>query len=88
MSNVVAPGILKAHKEITRSISGVFEKSMKEVKSAIERNLNCGAEEILQLSRYYICCSETAPPFCFEMHKEVDVKPLLEPDFPTKHFGA
>jgi len=60
-----------------RSIDHVFEKSKKEVRSAIERNLNCDAEEVLKLSRYYIRCSETTPPFCFETHKEADVKPLL-----------
>jgi len=60
-----------------RNISHVYGETRKEVKAAIERNLNCNAEEVLQLSRYYIRCSETTPPFCFEMHKEADVKPLL-----------
>lgn len=61
----------------SRNIKYVFEKSEKAVKDAMERNLNCDAEEVLHLSRYYIRCSETTPPFCFEARKEADVKPLL-----------
>jgi len=61
----------------SRNVDYVFKKSKKEVKSAIKRNLNCDAEDILQLSRYYIRCSETTLPFCFETRKKADVKPLL-----------
>lgn len=60
-----------------RSMNYILKQCKLIVRSGIKRDLNCGTGDILQTSRYYVRCVNSAPPFCFEMHKDADVKPLL-----------
>ena len=55
----------------------VLEKTEELIESDVDRSLKCSAEKILRTSRYYIRCSDSAPPFCFETLVGVDVRPIL-----------
>lgn len=61
----------------TISMESALSRSEREAREAIRRNLNCEAESILPISRYYVRCAEATPPFCFETHQNVDTAPLL-----------
>ena len=60
-----------------RSMDSILRHCKRTIDYGIERDLNCVASDILQTSRYYVRCVNSAPPFCFETHRDVDVKPLL-----------
>ena len=60
-----------------RSKDSIFRHCKRTINYGIEKDLNCAASDILQTARYYVRCIDSAPPFCFETHKDVDVKLLL-----------
>lgn len=60
-----------------RSMDSILKHSKRTINYGIERDLNCMPRDILQTSRYYVRCTDSALPFCFETHKDVDVNLLL-----------
>ncbi|MDQ1281294.1 MAG: hypothetical protein QG670_2559 [Thermoproteota archaeon] len=55
----------------------VQERRRQLIESDTKRSLERSAEEILKTSRYYVRCSDSAPPFCFETLVGTDVKSIL-----------
>lgn len=55
----------------------VYRRYERLVELDIKRNLRCSASQVMKTARYYIRCDASAPPMCFEAHKDVDVGPLV-----------
>lgn len=60
-----------------KSMGAILETAKSKMKTDVKRSLRCSAADILQTARYYVRCTRSAPPFCFETHKDVDVRPII-----------
>lgn len=66
--------VLYEKKNVT--MDEIYEATKRKLSRSIKETLGIGMDMFLQTARHYIrCCS--APPFEFEVHKEMDVKPIL-----------
>ena len=60
-----------------QSMDSILKISKQITERNAKRNLDHAIGDIFQTSRYYIRCLNSAPPFCFETHKDVKVEPLV-----------
>jgi len=60
-----------------RSMETILKESTLRAINDIKLNLRCPSSDIFKTSRYYMRCINSALPFCFETHKDIDVRPLV-----------
>lgn len=75
-------GLREAYRRLTvrrrfKSMNSILKETSNLADRNLMRNLNCAPGDIFQTSRYYIRCLNSAPPFCFETHKDMNVEPLV-----------
>lgn len=75
-------GFREAYRRLTnrrrfKSMDSIFRETSRLADRNLMRNLNCAPGDIFQTSRYYIRCTNSAAPFCFEVNKDMNIKPLL-----------
>ncbi len=54
-----------------------FEEAAKQIAKRVQDSLRCLPDVVLNVPRYYLRCTSTTAPFCFETPPGMDIEPLI-----------
>ena len=60
-----------------RTVDSILRHAERTINSGVKKDLDYDSRDIFQTSRYYVRCTRYVPLFCFEVHKDAKIKPIL-----------